>query len=148
MTAVVSWQTDRFNLEAGAGHPVRQVVEPEGVALINRLRLVGLRCRAARKAPPIEACRLIAEDDGGAPPALEMLMRSLPQALGRAPVLFAPGTAELSFDEAWLLQLIAALRAGDVSSVAFLLRSRVALHARRGLVFLMNAALFWGLRTF
>jgi hypothetical protein len=111
------------------------------LGLINELRLVGLRCRSARKAPPIEACQLIADPEASRAVTLDMLMRSLPQALGRPPVLFAPGTVELSFDEAWLLQLVAALRAEDADSAAFLLRSRVPAYARRGLVFLLNTAL-------
>lgn len=141
MSAVVSLRPDPLETgERPALQPPRAGDEA-AFRLINGLRLVGLRCRAGRRAPPIEACRLIAEPDASRDTARDVLMRSLPQALGRMPVLFAPGTHELSFDEAWLLQLVSALRDDDADSATFLLRSRVPAHARRGLVFLLHAAL-------
>jgi len=119
--------------------------DAEAQALLTHMRLAGLACRSARKAPPIEACTLIdagvTENAQANRVAMEMLMRSLPQAIGRMPVFHAPGASELSFDEAWLLQLVQALRAEDAASCGFLLRSRVPVYARRGLIFLINAAL-------
>ncbi|MFY9239539.1 MAG: hypothetical protein WAO78_11835 [Roseovarius sp.] len=111
-----------------------------GLALINHLRVVGLRCRAAREGAPLESCALIGARDAAARAVhAETLMRALPNALGRAPVLYRPGSVELSFDEAWILQLAHSLAACDMPSAEFLLRSRVPLHARRGLSFLLRS---------
>lgn len=107
--------------------------------LLNQLRWVGLRCRSARRAPPIEACQLISGERSGEA-ALHLLMRSLPQALGHMPRFFAPGVTSVSGDEAWLLAMFGALARGDTDSSAFLLRSRVPAPKRRGLMFLLRAA--------
>lgn len=70
--------------------------------------------------------------------ASEVLMRCLSQALGRRPVLYRVGESETSFDEKWLISLARSLKAGDESSAAFLLHSRVPKHACRNLVFLLR----------
>lgn len=64
-------------------------------------------------------------DDGAA------LAQALTTLLPRRPVFFPPACPELSFDEAWLLRLLASHRAGDRSSFLFLLRSRLPEHALR-----------------
>ncbi|MBZ8118836.1 hypothetical protein KUD11_09260 [Roseovarius sp. LXJ103] len=122
-------------------YPAPDPVAPEGgLTLINHLRVIGLRCRAAREAAPLESCALIgATDDTARALHAETLMRALPHALGHAPVLYRPGSAALSFDEAWIMQLARALASGDMPSAEFLLRSRVPLHARRSLSFLLRS---------
>ena len=70
--------------------------------------------------------------------ACEVLVRCMSQALGRRPVLYRVGEMEASFDEKWLMSLARSLTAGDESSAAFLLHSRVPQHARRNLVFLLR----------
>jgi len=70
--------------------------------------------------------------------ASEVLVRCLSQALGRRPVFYRVGEPETSFDEKWLMSLASSLKAGDESSAAFLLHSRVPKHARRNLVFLLR----------
>jgi hypothetical protein len=70
----------------------------------------------------------------------EMLVRTLPQALGRMPRFHRPGVEEISFDEAWLLRAFEAIDAGDTDTLDFLLRSRVAAPARRNLFFLIANA--------
>lgn len=66
-------------------------------------------------------------------------MRCLPEALGKAPVLYRPGEAELSFDEAWLMRLSEATARGDDDSAAFLLGSRVQRQDRRNLSYLIHS---------
>ena len=70
--------------------------------------------------------------------AADVLMRCLSQALGRRPVLYRRGESEMSFDEKWLVALADALRNQDQASATFLLHSRVPIHARRNVVFLLN----------
>ena len=98
---------------------------------LNLLRVCALECRAARRLGLPEARDRIE----GADPAAraQALVRILPEALGRRPAIRRPGEPILSFDEAWLLALLAAGARGDAASAAFLLRSR-ALPGSRGAV--------------
>ena len=57
--------------------------------------------------------------------ALDLLLQDLPKAIGRRLRFFEPGAAELSFDEAWLLGVIEAIRAGDSDRYRFALLSRM-----------------------
>jgi len=118
----------------------QSLVQDTGLSLVNHLRVIGLRCRAAPQAAPLESCALIgARDDAARAAHAETLMRALPHALGHAPVLYRPGSTALSFDEAWIMELARSLSRGDMPSAEFLLRSRVPLHARRGLSFLLRS---------
>ena len=56
----------------------------------------------------------------------------------RRPVLLRTGSEEVSFDEAWLIQLAKALARADDDSADFLLRSRVAQPHRRNIRFLVS----------
>ncbi|SER47174.1 hypothetical protein SAMN04490244_101167 [Tranquillimonas rosea] len=115
-------------------------------ALLNRLRLSALRCRAASRTDLFQACALLGTDpEAGAPAFAEALVRTLDQGLGRRPILYRPGAADLSFDERWLISLVAALRRGDEASATFLLNSRLVHGARRSLGFLAArlARLMW-----
>ena len=89
--------------------------------LIALLRLAALECRAAPRVglPPAEAMEAAAVED-----MVTVLARTLPALLLRRPVLWPPGAAGRSFDEAWLLALAAALWRGDRLSARFLLARR------------------------
>jgi len=62
----------------------------------------------------------VATDD----PVIGFLAR-LPDALGRKPVFFHPTSPEISFDEAWLLNLFDAVKCNDHDRYCFAMRSRM-----------------------
>jgi hypothetical protein len=64
------------------------------------------------------------------------LIRTLSQGLGRPLVFFKPGSREVSFDERWLIALVAAVQKRDEPSFEFLIRSRLARHTHRPTAFL------------
>ena len=104
---------------------------------LNRLRLIALRCRAARRIDLFSACALLSLDRGEAAHAHAMaLLRALPQALEKAPVFHVPGAQEISFDEAWILRLLQAIRERRGDSIAFLIASRIRPPHRRQIAFL------------
>lgn len=104
---------------------------------LNRLRLLSLRCRAARRIDVFSACALLSRDRSEAAHAYATaFLRALPQALDRTPVFHIPGADEISFDEAWILQLLQAIRAGQNDSIAFLIASRIRACHRRQIAFL------------
>ncbi len=88
-------------------HPTRRRADP---ALLGRLRRAG---RAARLG--------VAVMDG----ALDQLLHALPGAIGRRLTFHETGAAELSFDEAWLIGVIEAIRTGDADRYRFALLSRM-----------------------
>lgn len=115
-------------------------LSPEEANFLNTLRFVGRECRAKAREDMFRACAVLSCDKSvSAMACAETLMRCLSQALGKLPVLHRPGEAEVSFDEAWLLQLAKAVAGDDRSSTDFLLRSRVHPHARRHCGFLMRS---------
>ena len=114
-------------------------VDPEADAFLNHLRFVSLRCRAKPRASLFETCALLRADRFASLDAhAEALMRSLSEALGKPARLHKPGTAEMTFDEGWLLQLGRACGCGDDASCQFLLSSRIARENRRLIRFLME----------
>lgn len=111
---------------------------PQAANVLNELRQVALTCRTAARTDLFDACAVLSQTPNVARAAYaEVLMKSLAQALGTAPVVHRPQVAEVSFDEAWLLRTIAAAQADDRSSFLFLIHSRVPHAARRNLGFLM-----------
>ncbi|MEM8788888.1 MAG: hypothetical protein AAGE76_11565 [Pseudomonadota bacterium] len=109
------------------------------LAFLNHLRFVAMSCRAKARADLFEACALLQTDKTASQAAhAEALMRCLNQALGRQARLHPPGTGELSFDEAWLLQLGRAVALADGASARFLLTSRVKPEHRRLVRFLIG----------
>lgn len=89
------------------------------------LRICAVECRAARRLGLPEArAQLAACSEVDAPAYAEALVRTLPEALGRRLEIRQPGATTPSFDEAWMLALLAATDRRDAPSVAFLLRSR------------------------
>ncbi|MEM7519611.1 MAG: hypothetical protein AAF307_01125 [Pseudomonadota bacterium] len=114
-------------------------VQGDALAFINHLRFVSMRCRSKAHTELFQACALLHVGKSTRQEAYsEALMRCLGEALGKPAALFAPGTAELSFDEAWLIQLALATARGDKGSETFLLKSRVAHKNRRLLRFLIG----------
>jgi hypothetical protein len=106
-------------------------------AALEHLRSVA---RAALIAPPLDlhrACALIpdaaaTQRDGDA----SLLVRALDRASAR-PMTFHPvGAREMSFSEAWLLQLLGALRGDDAASALFLVGRLVLRPHRRAILFL------------
>lgn len=61
---------------------------------------------------------------GSQDPMVALLAR-FPDALGRRLVFFEPSSSELSFDEAWLLNLFDAVRQNDHDRYCFAMRSRM-----------------------
>lgn len=107
-------------------------------ALLNRLRLQNLRCRAAARTDLHGLYTQLAAGGDAEPSAfVEALLLTLGQSPGGHGLqLFRPGAPEISFDERWLLSLIAALRRGDEASASFLLQSRIGRQDRRPVAFL------------
>ncbi|MDJ1008470.1 MAG: hypothetical protein QNJ13_11660 [Paracoccaceae bacterium] len=107
---------------------------------LGPLRLAALGCRSAARFDVFDGCARLA--GASAPSAEEVartLVRALPEALGQRPVLHRPGVGALTFDEAWLLRVLAARCAGDDHTLAFLLNSRVAPAMVRQIAFLAGA---------
>ncbi len=118
---------------APAGRPVAETAE---LALLRRL---ATRTRLARRTEPETACALLrAEPAQEAGAYGEALLRLLPRALGRRVTLHPPGAQGVSFDEAWLLGLIAAVRSGDADRLVFALASRVEARLRGQIRFLAD----------
>lgn len=108
-------------------------------AYLNKLRFVAMACRSKPRTELFEACALLQVTREASQDAFaEALMRCLGQALGRPARLHAPGTAELTFDEHWLLALGQAAGRGDESSLTFLMGRRLAREDRRLVRFLVT----------
>lgn len=104
---------------------------------LNTLRMIALGCRVAPRDDLFRACALLATERSVAQDAYaRALFRCLQQAIGKQPVFYRPGENELSFDEAWLMQLLIAMADGEGDSVAFLIRSRVPQPHQRQVAFL------------
>lgn len=112
---------------------------PERSGLLSLLRVAAAEARVAPRLGLGPACALIAADpDAGAALHVDAVVRVLPEALERRPVIRMPGGGEPSFDEAWLCALLEADRRGDTASLVFLLHRRVVAHARGRLLALVR----------
>ena len=108
-------------------------------SLLDHLRHVARASRCKGYIDLFGACATLSGNRAVATQAAsEVLVRCLSQALGRRPVLYRVGEQETSFDEKWLIALACSLKSGDDTSATFLLHSRVPVHARRNLVFLLR----------
>lgn len=106
------------------------------------LRKAAAHARVKSHRDLFEACAVLSSDKAAAKAAFaDALLRCLPQATGARLVFFAPGSHEVSFDEAWLLRLKGALQSGDEGSADFLLRSRVHRFARQSCIFLIRGVM-------
>lgn len=106
--------------------------------VLNHLRMAAMACRVAARTDLDRACALlIVEGEDAKRTFVNTLVSCLPRVLGRTIKWHTPGTADVSFDEAWLAQCFARLNAGDTDSFEFLLRSRVRPSDRRYVGFLI-----------
>jgi hypothetical protein len=96
------------------------------------LRLLMRTCRAKARLPVFEACAMLYNAPSqSAQVYADALLRVLAQALPTTPVIHSLAAPERSFDENWLLALLAAIRRNDQTSARFLLRVRLPVHYRR-----------------
>lgn len=107
--------------------------------VLNALRIIAMECRADARTDVFEACALLSGARNVAQDAhARALIRCFGQVLGTRPVLYRPGSVEMSFDEAWLMRTVLASRAKDWESFEFLLRSRIPREQRRNMAFLLH----------
>ncbi|MEL6268065.1 MAG: hypothetical protein AAFR52_20920 [Pseudomonadota bacterium] len=107
--------------------------------LLQLLRTRAINTQLAPRVEPFRFCALIATaPDRGACSYVDGLLHVLPQALGRPLLVRRPGGATPSFDEAWIIGLIASMKRGDGASIQFALASRVSKPFRRPLAFILN----------
>ncbi|SDW28960.1 hypothetical protein [Roseicitreum antarcticum] len=110
--------------------------QPAALAL---LRVLMRQCRAKARVEPFEACALLHHSpDQGAQAYADALLRVLSTALPNGLRIHAVYAPERSFDENWLLALTEAVARDDASSATFLLRSRLPVHLRRNVGWLVS----------
>lgn len=120
--------------------PDKTVPDKATLEFLDRLRRGALDCRAKPKADLFKACALLSLDrNSDLAEFMNVLILSLSQNLGVAPVFFRPETKEISFDEAWLIRLFQSSANGDDDSFSFLIRSRTPKTAHRNLGFLIGS---------
>jgi hypothetical protein len=108
---------------------------------IDALRRLAMENRLAPRVEPERECALLrTAPEAAAVAYARALLRILPAATGRRIAFHRPGAACLTFDEAWLLRLLAALAEGDAASAQFAIRSRIG-RAMRGPVRFLAAGL-------
>ncbi|MHA3916119.1 hypothetical protein [Halovulum sp. GXIMD14793] len=111
---------------------------PLDIETLEHLRGIAGDCRCQARLDLFRACDLLAVNENRAADGYAVaLIRTLPQAIGRPPVLRQAG-ASPSFDEIWLLRLLDRAIADDFDSLAFLVHSRVSAYQRRAFVFLIK----------
>lgn len=119
--------------------PGEQVAAHDRDARLEVLRTQAARCRTAAHLDLHRACNLLTLDRDRAPVVFaRALLRTLGQALGKRLVIHRPGSAEVSFDERWLLRVIERLESGDTDSFTFLLSRRIPHEYRRSVAFLVH----------
>lgn len=117
----------------------REPVFDHDLGTLDVLRRQAAGARHRPRLDPFRACDCLVADPLAEDRAFaQALLRTLPEAFGRRPVFHRPDAAGLSFDERWLLRAIDRVRVGDRSSLAFLVRSRVAAPYRGAVTFLID----------
>lgn len=115
-----------LRLQTVTEHIPHQDVPSSALGFLNHLRFTAMGCRSMRRTDLFEACALLHTDRHASRNAhAEALMRCLDEALNTRARLLSPGTAEMTFDERWLVELGRAIGRDDEASVSFLLQSRV-----------------------
>ncbi|SFT11616.1 hypothetical protein SAMN04488040_3243 [Sulfitobacter marinus] len=108
-------------------------------AILNQLRLSAMTCRAAARTDLFEACALLTMDGEDAKRTfVETFIKCLPAAAQKQITWFAPGTAELSFDESWVMRCLFCIWDNETSNLSFLLKSRITPADRRYIGFLLG----------
>lgn len=107
---------------------------------LSHLRFAMLTCRASARIETFEACASFtpAPDQALAGYA-KLLVRVLTREMASAPVFFAPGTEETSFDEHWILRVLNRIADGDSDSLYFLIASRTSRAQCRSIATLFRA---------
>lgn len=106
---------------------------------LNYIRIQYARSRCAPRLDLFRACTMITPDPAvGLEICTDALVRCLGQALNRMPVFYRPGANTFSFDEAWLLRVLAAVQYDDHDSLTFLVARRVSPPQRRAFVRLVR----------
>ena len=127
-----------------ANEPARQPQSPPDMAaqwrdVLNALRVIALECRVAAQMDLFKACAMLSTQPETARDAhARALIKCLRQVTSRKTTFFRPGTEEISFDEAWLVQALSAIKRGDGDSFSFLVRSRVPREHQRHIGFLIR----------
>ncbi len=107
--------------------------------VLNRLRVIALECRVSAQTDLFKACALLSSQPETARDAhARALIKCLRQVTARTTTFYRPGTTEISFDEAWLVQALSAIKRGDGDSFSFLIRSRVPREHQRNIGFLIR----------
>ncbi|MEM9198623.1 MAG: hypothetical protein AAGD12_12335, partial [Pseudomonadota bacterium] len=116
--------------------------------LLDDLRRLASRSRATPRLSLTQACARLCAESCRSPDAcaalarserLQTLIRVMGEGIGRAPVFYQPGTARVSFDEAWLVSALDAAHRGDRDSLAFLVLRRVLPNHRAAFLQLIRA---------
>ena len=68
----------------------------------------------------------------------DAILRTLPQTLGRRPLILRPGDVVVTFDESWLLALLHACGNENRDNITFLANSRVKPRYRPTLLYLIS----------
>lgn len=110
---------------AAAQEPPARGPAPSPV-LVDLLRRSAREGRARPAVDPGVACaQLDPAHPDAAPAAADALVRLVHRAVDRRAVIYAPSSAEISFDEAWLVALVTAAGRDDAASLRLLLGRRV-----------------------
>ena len=102
------------------------ILSSDELMLIEAVRDHAKQARSLPKMDVFKACELVQFDiELVTPDILSIFVRSLPQAFGRSTHFFPAGTLELSWDEKWLISLVAAVSRADYDSVHFLIKTGI-----------------------
>ena len=108
-------------------------------ATLDFLRTSYQTCRTKPRHDIFAACDLLTCDRHVATTTYaEAILRTLPQTLGRRPMILRPGDLVVTFDESWLLALLHACGSENRDNIAFLANSRVKPLYRPNLQYLMT----------
>ncbi|MEM9735871.1 MAG: hypothetical protein AAF908_04630 [Pseudomonadota bacterium] len=116
-------------------------VQPAPSPELDRIRHCAMTCRLAPRGDENALCDLMRTGAvGGREAHLKALLRLLPIALDRRTVFHRPGTADVTFDEAWLMRLLESVRSGEPHNLIFGLASRLPRHFHGPILFLATGA--------
>lgn len=115
-------------------------IDRRDVALLDQIREAAMTCRLARRSDTELLCALRHHDRSASAEAyLSALLRLLPVSLRGKVVFYRPGTVQRTFDENWLLRLLAVIGQDDRDSTTFALASRLPRHFHAPIRYLAHA---------
>ena len=114
---------------------------PQPVSVwLDELRRLGLLTRGQPRCDIDCLCsRLHAEPGQPVETCALAFLRAISAAIGRPVVMHRPGARQTSFDEAWILRILSALKAEDWDSLAFNLGARLPRGSRSRIRFLAGS---------